>query len=223
MLKARKKRYLIIFAAVLVAAVAAIVVALTTCGVKLNFSATFYYVCYDSPSDAHSASSMSSVVHSYGGAGYLIEDGGKYYVTVSCYYDGRDAQTVCQTLNKKGLSCSVLKVSADSFKLSSASKKYKEKYTANLNTLLTLSKMSYGLANSLDSGSYNQEGAKAVLSDVKTSLGGLLSNNAGNCFEEEIAALIAECDDVSHGYILAYDVRRLQIAICDCLVNIKLV
>ena len=43
-----------------------------------------------------------------------------------------------------------------------------------------------------------------------------------NCFSSEIANLCAECEDVSHGYVFSYDVRRLQIAIIDSLVNIRL-
>ncbi len=192
------------------------------CAAKIDFSAVFYYVCYACPSDTHSASSMSTVVHSYGGAGYIIENEGKYYVTISCYYEENDARTVCNTLNKKGVDCSVLKVSADDYSIKGSAKKNREKYLGNLNTLLSLSEVCYGLANSMDDYSCNQKNAKSVLEDVSTALDGLARQNSNNCFSEEIASLRAECDDVSYGYIFSYDVRRLQIAVCDSIANLKL-
>ncbi|MDE7087320.1 MAG: hypothetical protein K2O67_03910, partial [Clostridia bacterium] len=193
-----------------------------SCGGKLDFKTTFYYVCYDSPSDAHSASSISSVVHSYGGAGYIIEDGGNYFVTVSCYYTEQDAQSVCKTLSTKGLNCSVRKVEAGDYELRGNAGKNQEKYLGNLNTLSALANVCYNLANSLDDYVCDQSAAKSVLGDVKTGLQSLLRQNQSNCFSGELRNLIAECDDVSYGYVLSRDVRRLQIAITDSIVNIRL-
>ncbi|MGN0804809.1 MAG: hypothetical protein ACI4MS_05455 [Candidatus Coproplasma sp.] len=189
---------------------------------QLNFSAEFYYVCYDSPSDSTSASSISSLVHGYGGAGYVVEKNGKYYVTVSCYYSEREAQTVCNNLKEKGLSCSVITAKGQNYKIKSSDGKFAKQYESNLQTMFSVSKICYDLANSIDKYETNQSGAKAVLSNVKKSLDGLLSLNKNNCFSKELNNLIAECEDVSYGYIFAYDVRRLQIAVCDSIVNIKL-
>lgn len=195
---------------------------LPSCAGKLGFKTTFYYVCYNTPTDAQSASSVSSVVRSYGGAGYIVRDGGNYYVTVSCYFTDRDAQSVTATLNKKGLGCSVVEVTAGDYEMRGSSKRYREKYAGNLNTLLSLSRLCYELANSLDGGECSQSTAKSVLGDVRTGLDGLARANSANCFTKEIDALIAEYSDVCTGYILSCDVRRLQIAITDCIVNIKL-
>lgn len=215
-----------VVAGVALTLVAAIIIILVctipSCGGKLGFEATFYYVCYDSPSDSFSASSMSSVVHSYGGAGYIVENDGNYFVTVSCYYDEKDALSVSSELNKKGLECSVVKVKAGDYALRGSAKRNAEKYLGNLNTLTSLSRLCYDLANALDKYSCDQSAAKSVLNDVKTGLDGLARSNAANCFSGEIASLRAECDDVSHGYVLSHDVRRLQIAIIDSIVNIKL-
>lgn len=214
--------FLIGAAAVLLIAVVVIFCTLPFGTGKLGYKQTFFYVCYDSPSDAHSASSMSSVVHSYGGAGYIIENKGKYFVTVSCYYNENDALSVSNALNKKGLACSVLEVTAGDYELGGSAVRNKEKYLGNLNTLTSLSRLCYDLANSLDGYSLNQSGAKSVLQDVKTGLDSLARSNTANCFSNEIESLRAECDDVSHGYVFSYDVRRLQIAIIDSVVNVKL-
>ncbi len=189
---------------------------------KLGFKTTFYYVGYKSPPDAQSASSISSVVHSYGGAGYIIENDGSYYVTVACYYDNNDAQSVVATLGKKGLSCSVVEVTAGDFELRGSAKRNAEKFKGNLETLLSLSRLCYDLANSLDSNSCSQPSAKSVLGDVRSGLSGLADMNTANCFTDEIDRLIAECSDAAAGYVFAYDVRRLQIVITDCITNVKI-
>ncbi|MCM1546077.1 MAG: hypothetical protein NC033_03465 [Clostridiales bacterium] len=214
---------------IIAAAVAAVVIVLIilcftlpSCAGKLGFKTTFYYVCYDSPPDAQSASSVSSLVHSYGGAGYIIETGGKYYVTVACYYDDRDAQSVVATLGKKGLGCSVVKVEAGDFELRGSAKRNAEKFKGNLDTLLSLSRLCYDLANSLDSYSVSQSSAKSLLGDVGSGLSGLADINTANCFTNDLKRLKAECSDASGGYIFSHDVRRLQIAICDAITSVKI-
>ena len=211
-----------IITTVAVAVLIIILCSIPSCGEKLDYTATFYYVCYQSPSDVHSASSISSAVHSYGGAGYIVEDGGNYYVTVSCYYSQRDAETVCATVNHKGLKCFVLKAEKDGYALSGSAKRYKEKYVGNLNTLMSLSHICYDVAISMDISTCDQDGAKSLLEGVKSGLDGLARQNASNCFSPEIKSLLAEYEDVTHGYIYSYDVRRLQIAIADSIIKIRL-
>lgn len=196
--------------------------AVPSCSGTLDFSATFYYVCYNSPTDAQSAASVSGVVHSYGGAGYIIENSGKYYVTVSCYYDSGDASSVSKNLNNKGLSCTVVEASREKISLPPSAKNKAEGYKGTMNTLYSISLMCYDLANGMDGGTHNQSSAKSVLSEVKTGLESLYRANKANCFSDELSALIAECDDVSHGYVFSYDVRRLQIAISDCIIHVRL-
>ncbi len=193
-----------------------------SCAGKLGFETTFYYVCYNSPPDAQSASSISTVVRSYGGAGYIIGYDGRYYVTVACYYDNNDAQSVVATLGKKGLGCSVVEVTAGDFELRGSAKRNAEKYKGNLETLLSLSRLCYDLANSLDGYSVSQSSAKSVLGDVGSGLSGLAAINTANCFTEDIERLKAECSDAAAGYVFSYDVRRLQIAITDCITNVKI-
>lgn len=189
---------------------------------KLNFETVFYYVCHNSPEDSASVASISGLVHNYGGAGYIVTCGGKNLVTVSCYYTETDAVTVCNSLNAKGLKCSVVEVEVKDKQIKSGTAKNAAKYEGNLNTLLSVSKICYGLANALDRYEVGQSGAKSLLAEVENSIDGLLSSNAANCFTEELNNLKAECGDVSYGYIFSYDVRRLQIAICDSIANVNI-
>ena len=222
MLIVRKKFVIAILAVIALASTIALILAMPSCGNRLGFKVDFYYVCYETPTNSHSASSMSSVVHSYGGAGYVVESGGDYYVTVSCYYNEQDALSVSRALGAKGLECKVVKVTAGDYKLHSYDVGAGEKYLGNLNTMLSLSKMCYNLANSLDDGSCGQSSAKTVLGDVSTALSSLLRQNTSNCFARSLSYLVGECNDTAYGIILSRDVRRLQIVIIDEIVNINL-
>jgi hypothetical protein len=180
-------------------------------------------VYFKEQEDAYSASSISSAVQSYGGAGYVIEYGGKYYITVACYYSDKDAQSVCFNLLGRGLKCGVININVSGKKLTTSfAKNNKQKYEGNLNTLHSLSRICYEAANKLDEGEYSQSQAKGALEGVMDSLNGLLRSNEGNPFTSELNYLIAECEDVYYGFVLSRELRRLQIAITDCIVNINL-
>ncbi len=212
--------FIILSAVICIAIVTASAIAFG--GKELNFNAEFYYVCYESPPDSSSMTSVSGLVHSYGGAGYIANCNGTSYVTVSCYYTQEDATAVCGQLNKMGLNCVVVKAQTPERKLHGGSVKNIAKYEGNLNVLYSISKTCYNLANSVDKFEVGQNAAKAVLNEIKSTLKGLESNNSDNCFGQEITYLIAECEDVSYGYVFSYDIRRLQIAVCDCIVNVNI-
>lgn len=215
------------FAAVIILAATALALIVSAAGFSsckqiIDFSQSFYYVCYDSPDDANSASSISSAVESYGGAGYIIKNDRKYFVTVACYYSEKDAETVCSSIKAKGLPCKVMRVDCGNYYLKGRSRVNAEKYAGNLNTLTQLSVLLYGLANSLDNCTVNQDEAKAVLADFKQGLDTLIKQNRLNCFTDELSRLSAEFDDVSNDYILSREVRRLQITVTDAVANIRL-
>lgn len=192
-------------------------------GAKLKFKTCFYFVCYAMEDNSISAGSISSAVSAYGGAGYILEHGGKYYVTVSCYYEEKDAENVCRELKDRNLFCSVLKIETKEYRLkTSDAKKHAELYRGNLNTLNSLSRLAYDCANALDTGEYNQSKAKAVIADIKSGLNSLLSANENNCFTAELRRLIAECDDAAGGIVYSKDLRKLQIAIADTIINTEL-
>lgn len=196
--------------------------AVPSCSGKVDFSAVFYYVCYSAPTDSQSAASVSGVVRSYGGAGYVIENGGEYFVTISCYYDDGDAAAVVKTLGAKGLGCKVVQVQRDNISLPLSAKNKAQSYKGVLDTMLSLSRMCYDLANDMDGGARNQNAAKSVLGEINSGLSGLYGANKSNCFSSELSGLIAVCDDVSAGYVFSCDVRKLQIAICDSIIHARL-
>ena len=222
----RTKKFLpfIISVATVLTATILIITSVASCSAgTLTFKASFYFVCYAVKDNSVSASSISGAVSSYGGAGYILDYGGAYYVTVSCYYRESDALTVCESLKKRDMNCTVLTIDTDSYTLKTRNAKNNSKlYLGNLNTLNNLSAIAYECANALDTGEYDQTKAKAVIADVYGGLGGLLSANADNCFTGELRRLSAICADAGEGYIYSKDLRKLQIAIADTIINADL-
>lgn len=208
------------FAALLfVAAFAAVIVltyALCSNFSDIDFSAKFYYVCYSCPSDAVSASSVSSLVYSCGGAGYTIESGGNYYAVVSCYYEKADAESVIYKLEAEGIKCGVLEISAQGYRIKGSKADAKECENV-MNTMLSLSKVCYNLANSLDKFDCDDKSARLVICDVRDLAEEL--NGVSACFYDDLTDITEFCDEIMSGYINSRDVRNLQIQFCDALAN----
>lgn len=215
--------FVISVAAILVVTLAIIVCASAMGGANLVFERDFYFVCYTVRDNALSADAISDTVSSYGGAGYVLEYGSNYYVTVACYYTENEAKTVKNSLLRRGLNCSVLSVSTDEYPIKPADlKKFKTLYEGNLKTLDSLSELCYRCANKLDTGEMGQSSAKEVLKNVKDGLKTLKNANPSNCFTGELGRLLTGCDAAGEGYILSKSMRKLQIAIADCIINIDL-
>ena len=213
----------IISVVAVVAVTAVILVAAFSCqSNKLKFETTFYFICYRTEDNVVSASSVSDAVSSYGGAGYILEHGDNYFVTVACYYREDDAKTVCESLKKRDLNCEVVKIDTDEYVVAGTSTANNKLYLGNLSTLQSLTSLAYGCANALDTGEYGQTQAKSVITDIQNTLKGLLTANPDNCFSGQIRRLIAECTDAGKGYVYSKDLRRLQIAIADTIINVKL-
>lgn len=215
--------FIISVAAALTATVLIITSAVSCSSEILTFKTSFYFVCYAVKDNSVSASSISGAVSSYGGAGYILDYNGAYYVTVACYYSEPDALTVCENLKKRDMNCTVLTIETDEYPLRTRNAKDCAKlYLGNLNTLNSLSALAYDCANALDTGKYDQAKAKAVIADVYSGLGGLLNANSDNCFTHDLHNLSAICVDVSDGFVYSKDLRKLQIAIADVIINANL-
>ncbi len=210
--------------AAIVAVTIIICIAAASCnGGKIHFKCSYYFVLYSMEDNSISAGSISSAVSDYGGAGYILEYDNVYYVTIACYYNKKDADKVCAELQNRAFGCRVLEIKRDEYRLqSAAARKYAKLYQGNLNTLHSLSKISYECANFLDTGEYGQEKARSVLKNIKIGLEGLISSNQNNCFTNELKRLKALTEDAANGYIYSKDLRKLQIAILDTVININL-
>ncbi len=210
-------------AAIVTATVIICLCAATCSGGKLDFKATYYFVCYRMTDNAISADAISKTVSSYGGAGYILPHGGNYYVTLSCYYKSDEADSVCAKLKERDLECSVLKIETKQYRLQgSNAKKNEQLYLGNLKTLNSLSALAYECANGLDTGSLSQSKAKQLLTSITDSLNGLLKNNPANCFTQSLQSAVEECKNVSGGFLLSKNMRYIQIALADRIINAEL-
>lgn len=209
-------------AAIVIVTVIICICAVSCGGGTLNFYAEYYFVCYRITDNTVSAGSLSGTVASYGGAGYILCHNNEYYVTVSCYYNKNDADTVCNSLKKRELDCSVLEVETPDYKLKGSAANNTELFTGNFITLDSLSMMAYECANGLDTGEYTQSKAKDVVNAIKSAINGLLKTNGGNCFTGALGKLCAECTDRQTGFLYSKDMRYLQIAIIDAILNAQI-
>lgn len=204
----------------LLAVVVVCVAAIKVFGVKsLVCDYNFYYVCYDIRPSQSSVASISNLVHSYGGAGYIATVENENYVVVSCYYSQSDADSVCNNLKAKGLNCCVVCAKSPNRTLYRGARVDAKLYEDTFSTLFNFSKTCYGLANSLDELKVGQEEAKILFEELGVVLRGVLKLNEQTCLKKELNYLIAEHSDISYGYVFSYGIRRLQIAVCDAIVN----
>lgn len=216
------KNYVIICAAAVFAALICIFAFSCRKGkIEVNFE--YYFVVYRTADNSFSASSFSDAAASFGGAGYVLEYNDNYYITIACYYSESDAEKVCESLKKRDLDCSVQNITIDKKELkNSDARKNAELYRGNLETLNSLSAIAYECANGLDSGEYNQSKAKDLTANILSGLCELLKANEYNCFESGLDYLVAECENRRGGYIYSKDMRYLQIAILDVIINSEL-
>lgn len=208
---------------VIIAATVIICISAVSCsGGTLEFRKSYYFVCYRMCDNPESAGALSETAASYGGAGYVLGYQGNYYVTLSCYYGQKEADAVCSNLKLRGLECFVLNVETEVYRLQSKNAKNNEQlYRGNLDTLTSLSSLAYDCANGLDNGQYTQDKAKSIYASITETLTGMLRGNENNCFTESIRTAIEECKACG-GYMLSKNMRYIQIALADRVINADL-
>ncbi len=181
----------------------------------------YYFVYQYTADNAVSASSLSTATEGYGGAGYILSYGNKFYITVACYYDETSANSVSFNLKSCGMECDVLAVSVCEKPISRANSAQSKLFNGNITTLEQLGKIAYSCANSLDKEEITQSGAHDTLNTIRSGLSGLYSANADNCFSDELSNLLIICDDILGGdYVYSKSARKLQIAIIDSIIKV---
>lgn len=206
---------------VIVAFTAAICLSAVACPAKkINFKAVFYVIYYSGAENEISVSALSETVESYGGAGYVLEYSDGFYVTVACYSDEQSAESVQAALKRRNLGCEILK--AERTKYATKDRKNAERYAGNLNTLVSLADMAYNCANSLDTGEFGQSKAKEIISAIKSGTEAIKNSEAGNPFSVCAETVSDICDEIKKGYIYSRELRFLQVAIADAILNIDL-
>ena len=190
---------------------------------SISYTTTFYFVyCYEADGDDEAAA-LEEAVRAYGGAGYSLGYGGKYYIAASCYYSESDALSVCESLNRRGLSCGVLTAKRESYSLTTSSAKNSaQSLKGAIDSLYGFGKVLYECAAALDIGG-SQSDAKSTVRSAMSVLSALLRIDSLSCFSPYLSNIYALCEDMVYGgYVYSRDVRYAQIASADCLLKVTL-
>lgn len=190
---------------------------------SISYTAAFYFVyCYEADGDDE-AESLAQAVRSIGGAGYSLGYDGKYYIAASCYYSQTSALSVCESLNRRGLSCGVLTAKRESFTLTTSSaRKNSQSLKGAIDSLYGFGKVLYECAAALDTGGSQSE-AKSAVRSAQSVISALLRSDSLSCFSPYLNYIYALCDDIVYGgYVYSRDVRYAQIASADCLLRVTL-
>lgn len=220
----RKKRLKAVAFLLLSALILPLVLAASSCSDEsIFYTATFYFVyCYEADGEDE-AETLAGAVRSIGGAGYTLSYGGKYYIAASCYYSRTSALSVCESLNRRGLSCGILTAERESFSLTTSSaRKNSQSLKGAIDSLYGFGKVLYECAASLDAGGSQSE-AKSAVRSAQSVISALLRSDSCACFSPYLNYIYALCSDMVYsGYVYSRDVRYVQIASVDCILKITL-
>ena len=197
--------------------------AVSCSGESLSYTVTFYFVyCYEVGGD-YEADLLADAVQAFGGAGYSLSYGGKYYIAASCYYSETSALSVCESLNRRGLSCGILTAKRESYSLTTSSARANfQSLKGAIDSLYGFGKVLYECAAALDTGGSQSE-AKSAVKDAQSVISALLRSDSLTCFSPYLNYIYALCDDIVYGgYVYSRDVRYVQIASADCLLKVTL-
>lgn len=152
-----------------------------------------------------------------GGAGFLIETGGRQSVVIACYYTEVSAKSVQRSMEEKGIETRILNYAPSDFTLKGNSSSCKDKIIANADTADTCAKILYDAANALERTQISQEEARAAVRGAISSLQGLRAGNSENCFSQWNTVLVnaeRRGKEIASGIIFAKDLRYLQVQLC---------
>lgn len=203
--------------------IASAVAAAPSCVSRAAFSVRYHFVCYKSADDAHTAASVSSVVQSHGGAGYIVKTGDDYRVAAGCYYSAEDARKVCSALSDSGLACDAVEAGVDGYDLPRDLAPHADAVLGAIRTLDQLGRIFYGAANGLDGGTMTADAALSLIADARSAAAAVAAGQRENALGEEAAYLVALMDDIGSARVTAREVRALQVAVCDAVLNVRFV
>ncbi len=218
------KKHFIVVLAVFTAIVCAFVGIVWWCGrayARVTLTQKYWFLVRDC--EDSTATAIIGNTYLSGGAGYLIETGGRQSVVIACYYSEVSARSVQRTMEEKGIETRIEKYRPRDFTLNGNSSECKDKIISNANTADTCAKILYDTANALERTQISQEEARAAVRGVVSSLKGLYEGNEESCFAQWNTALLRaerRGKEITSGIIFAKDLRYLQVQLCFSISNI---
>lgn len=181
----------------------------------------YFFVCYKSGDDAQSVGIVSSTVQNYGGAGYTLYLYGEYVSAVACYYSVEDAEKVSAAFFDNGIECAVYGVQVDEYALALRYRDDACRIEGALKTFCQLASIYYSLANAIDGGVIDGGSACAIMEDADAVLSDLEKTDIVPL--ADAAANVARHTENIGDIVCSWQLRLLQIAVVDNLMNISFV
>lgn len=178
----------------------------------LSLRKTYYFLVRDC--EDTTASAVSGQVYLAGGAGYLLEEGEKNAVVLSCYFQKTDAERVQGMMKEKDLDVRLVEMKTSDFTLKGESAKLSNLIKGNAETIETCAKILYETANGLERSDVSQAAARAALRGVSSSLKGLREGNKDERFtlwNSRLKEAERRAIETYEGIIFSKDLRYLQV------------
>lgn len=178
--------------------------------VRISPEREYYFLVRDC--EETTASAVAGQSYLAGGAGYVLQTGGKSAVVLACYFRITDAERVMHSMSEKGETVRVLTLSAEEFTLTGKRAALKRQVEGNLETAETCARILFDAANGLERARLSQEEARAAVRGVVKSLKGLRSGNGEDfpLWNAELAAAERRGEELAEGILFAKDLRYLQ-------------
>lgn len=183
-----------------------------------------YFVCYQTVYREEVADSVSGVICSGGGAGYVLEYGKGYAVAYSLYLTRQDAVSVCENLKDGGQKADVLEFYVDKIFLPASASGAAGNVAAFFKLYYECIALLSKTADGFDAGRVNFSGARCALESCAGVLSTLSESlDEGNKAERKAClALKAEAESVvktlkgySEGVFSASDIRSVYVSMGD--------
>ena len=203
---------------ILIAAAVAVLVAffcLASCGGGVIKRRVRWYVAYCEGYASHDVTAM-------GGAGYNLSYRGNDYVAAACFEFIGDAENYAAGMSDRGIECRVITCERLNFSLTTYNASQSSELYGTILDDLNEACRSAGEAAARAEGGGGVAAAREAVADVNRGLTALLYGAPG-CFTAPLARLCFLAADCAYSDVLFIrEVRFLQLAIADVLMNITL-
>lgn len=223
----RKAFYLRLLGAVCLAGAFLVVMLLVAAGersVYINVRKNLYFVCFQTVYREDVANSVSSVICSGGGAGYVLQRGKGYAVVYSLYLRERDALSVCENLKDGGQNAEVVALSVDKVYLPASAVSNAERIISFYNIFYDCISLLSKTAEELDAGRIDFNGARCALESGADVLSGLVKTlGEGNKSERKKCLFLKDgaenAEQLIRGYVegifSSSDIRSIYVNMGD--------
>lgn len=181
--------------------------------VFVDVGQNFYFLV----SEEENVSAAALNVYFNGGAGYVMEYGGRDLAVIACYLSETDALSVQKKLKVSGVPTSLERAKGGTLCLKTRREKREESqivgsFTVFRDCIRLLSEI-VGMAES----GATQQTLRSVLGDTKLVLSSLAAARSGATAELSLAAEsgVERTEEILSGTIYAKDIACLQIFLCD--------